>query len=63
MTLAERRSQAFDDLKRAKARGDTRDQHYAARRLLEATTALLRVEVRPTLTQRIISFLGGKHGT
>jgi hypothetical protein len=63
MSPAERRAVAADAFRNAKARGDTRDQHHAAQRLQDATTALLRAEVRPTLTQRIISFLGGKHGT
>jgi len=51
--LAQRRQQARDALLKAKARGDTRDQHHAAQRLRDATTAQLRAEVRPTLFQRI----------
>lgn len=51
--LAQRRQQAREALLRAKARGDTRDQHHAAQRLRDATTAQLRAEVRPSLIQRI----------
>lgn len=37
-------SDAKDEVRRAKVRGDTRRQHEAATRLQSATTALLRAE-------------------
>ena len=63
MTLSERRRLIQNFLFRAMAVGDTRSIHYYRQQLQDLTTAVLRQEVRPTITQRIISFLGGKHGT
>ena len=44
LALSER-EQAFADYWTAKARGDTRALHQAARRLREATTSVVRLEL------------------